>query len=64
MVEFRLRLVFKVILTKNDSLVFIICIPPLGSSSGPAMTYSVNQANAVSYNTTLIFDTNTNAISG
>ncbi|CAF0790451.1 unnamed protein product [Adineta steineri] len=28
------------------------------SSSGPSITYSVNQAYAVSYNTTLIFDTN------
>ncbi|CAF1431045.1 unnamed protein product [Adineta steineri] len=28
------------------------------SSSGPSITYSVNQAYAVAYNTTLIFDTN------
>ncbi|CAF1027025.1 unnamed protein product [Adineta steineri] len=34
------------------------------SSFGPSITYSVNQANAVAYNTTLIFDTNTNTFSG
>ena len=36
----------------------------IGSSSGPAMTYAMNQANSVTSNMTLIFDTNVGTFVG
>lgn len=34
------------------------------SSTGPTIPYSFNQVNAVSYNTTIIFDTNAGTFTG
>ncbi len=49
---------FYIHLINNLSILF------KGSSSGPTITYSVDQANSILPNTTLIFDTNTGTYSG